>query len=116
MVPASFLADVDQFNPFPTVAGAPFPYPGNYEQGRELNNQAPGNGWYPDPHPYAAAEVWPPITEVDVGMYPWLSPVITVVRASYVSVVPALLSHVCLVLIVQAFLNYLLMQDSETCM
>jgi len=39
------------------------------------NVQAPGNMWLPDPHPYAAAEVWPPITEVDVSMYPWLSPV-----------------------------------------
>ena len=37
--------------------------------------QEPGNMWLPDPHPYAAAEVWPPITEVDVSMYPWLSPV-----------------------------------------
>lgn len=78
LVPMSFLADIKSFDPFPEVQGAPFAYPGSYEPGRELNNQAPGNMWLPDPHPYAAAQVWPPITEVqvDVSMYPaWLSPV-----------------------------------------
>lgn len=82
LVPARFLADVKSFDPFPPVTGAPFAYPGSYEQGKEINNQDPGNGWYPDPHPYAAAEVWPPITEVDVSMYPWLSPVTTPSRVS----------------------------------
>ena len=80
MVPMSFLADVKSFDPFPEVSGAPFPYPGSYEPGRELNNQDPGNMWLPDPHPYAAAEVWPPPTEVDVSMYPWLTPVSSFLR------------------------------------
>ena len=39
LVPARFLADVKQFDPFPPVAGAPFPNPGWHEQGKELNNQ-----------------------------------------------------------------------------
>jgi hypothetical protein len=39
VVPMSFLADVDQFDPFHEVPGAPFKYPGSYEPGRELNNQ-----------------------------------------------------------------------------
>lgn len=88
VVPASFLADVKSFDPFPEVSGAPFPYPGSYEPGRELNNQEPGNMWLPDPHPYAAAQVWPPVTEVDVSMYPWLSPVSAPLGAVPVSHAP----------------------------
>ena len=44
VVPMSFLADVDQFDPFHEVKGAPFTYPGSYEPGRELNNQVQVEG------------------------------------------------------------------------
>jgi len=66
LVPLGALADVKQFDPFPPVAGAPFAYPGAYDQ-REA-----GTMWMPEPHPYAASEPWPPATEVDVSAYPWL--------------------------------------------
>ena len=49
--------------------------PGSYDQ-REA-----GTMWQPDPHPYAASEVWPPMTAVDVSMYPWLPPVLSLCRA-----------------------------------
>ena len=64
-VPMSFLADTHGFIPFHGAPNAPFKYPGAHEP----------TYWLPDPHPYADAEVWPRQTEVDVSMYPWLSPV-----------------------------------------